>query len=196
MKPEQYWIARGRDVIGTDVLREGIGARQAETYQAISRWIVERDVTQVLDVGCNVAALYMFLMMADYQGSYTGIDTNPNVQNMACTPVEAGDLRCLEYGDQDFQCVVVKDVIEHLESYEPLSEAFRVAREYVIVATYLPFALDRSLIQQHKDGYYINRYSRRDIGSVANRCGFNVLDMRTTAERDGASNEVWWWKRL
>lgn len=196
MKPEQYWIERGRDVIGTDVLREGVGARQAATYQAIVRWIIEHGITQVLDVGANVAALYMFLHMADYRGLYVGVDTNPNVQSAACVNVNVGDLRNLEFGDQEFECVVVKDVIEHLESYEPLAEAFRVARKYVILAVYLPFTNDEPIIQQHADGYYLNRYKRQDVLAFAKRCGFEFCDVSLDLfERDGAPNTVWCWRR-
>ena len=55
--PESYWILRGKNVIGQagpEELRKG---RQVETYYAIFNAIENRSLTQVVDLGCNVAAL-------------------------------------------------------------------------------------------------------------------------------------------
>jgi SAM-dependent methyltransferase len=197
IQPEEYWILREDDVIGTDVLNEGSEARQAATYQAIVRWIIEHGITEVLDVGCNVAALAMYLRAAGYVGQYFGLDTNPFALRIARQRenVALGNLRLLDCQDEAYQSVVVKDVIEHLESPEPLTEAFRAAREFVIVGTYLPWTHEPASIVRHADGYYTNRYRMGDIVELANRCGYSLSDVRQVNEASGQPNQLTLWKR-
>lgn len=195
MMPEDFW--KYEDVVGTDVLRDGVNARQAPTYRAIAKWIVTNKITDVLDVGCNVAALAMFLRLEGFKGFYSGVDTNPHALKIARQreTVLVGNLRNLEYGEQDCQLVVVKDVVEHLESYKPLAEAFRVAREYVIVGTYLPWTDGPEKIEKHSDGYFANRYRFADVEAFANECGFELVDTWAIAETTGWGNQVTIWKR-
>lgn len=206
MKPEQYWISLGENVIGQDVLRDGVKARQGRTYQWIAALIMEKGIADVLDVGCNVAALAHFLHRAHFQGYYTGTDTNPHalkaaqaVERLDGDHYNVGrypeDLRNLTFDDQWIECVVVKDVIEHLESYEPLAEAFRVAGKYVIVATYIPWSGQPAEIVRHPDGYYTNRYNQRDILALAERCGFTVLRDMVLAEANGTPNQIVMFRR-
>lgn len=195
MMPEEFW--KYEDVVGTDVLREGVSARQAPTYQAIAKWIIAHGITDVLDVGCNVAALAMFLRLNGYTGFYAGIDTNPHALKVAQLRefVLEGNLRNLEYGEQDYPLVVVKDVVEHLESYKTLAEAFRVAREYVIVGTYLPWTDEPEKIEKHSDGYFANRYRFADVEAFANECGFELIETLAVNETTGWANQVTFWKR-
>ena len=198
MKPEEYWIMRGENVIGTDVLDCGTGARQAATYQAIADALLECGVSDVLDVGCNVAALALFLRAAGFTGRYVGVDTNPYALRVARTHganVETGDLRRLSFTGKAYQAAVVKDVIEHLESPEPLREAFRVARGYVIVSTYLPWTDESPVIAAHADGYYTNRYRFADITALAAQCGFSLIGTLTVSETTGAPNQMTLWAR-
>lgn len=196
-RPEEYWIQRGEDVIGTDVLSAGPLARQAAAYQGITDWITRLGVTEVLDVGCNVAALATFLRSAGWQGAYFGMDTNPFALDLVGEreDVELGDLRDLPVGNRMFQAVVVKDVIEHLESPAPLSEAFRAADQYVIVGTYLPWTDEPASIVRHADGYYTNRYRFTDIRDLAAGCDFFVDDIIWPNETNGQPNLLTLWKR-
>jgi SAM-dependent methyltransferase len=198
MKPEEYWVLRGSDVIGQDVLRDGAAARQAATYQAVATWVMAYRIEDVLDVGCNVAALALFLRAAGYDGLYKGLDTNPYALRIARArgeSVDDGNLRNLDFGEKAYQAVVVKDVIEHLESPEPLSEAFRVAREYVVVATYLPWTDAPAAITRHADGYYTNRYRFADVTALAARCGFDLIETQIVNEANGQPNQVTLWRR-
>lgn len=196
MRPEDYWIARGEDVIGLDVLTDGESARQAATYQAIVDVVIRRQIKSVLDIGCNVTALKMFLDRYDFQGFYIGVDTNINALSRTGMLLAAeGDLRQLGFLNEMFQCSIVKDVIEHLESPEPLREAFRVASEYTIIATYLPWHDAPSEIVQHPDGYYTNTYNRQEIIDLARECGFELVETIATQETNGTPNEVTVWER-
>lgn len=197
MRPEDYWIGLGENVIGLDVQTEQTAARQAPTYQNIAETIVGLGVNTVLDVGCNVAALYTFLLMQGYRGSYLGIDSNPHAVEVAQHYATArdGNLRALEYGDLTFECVVVKDVIEHLEGLDPLREAFRVAQKYVILAVYLPFTITEPIIVKKLEGYYTNAYLWADVRALAKACSFRWIKRTWPEEANGWQNEVVVWER-
>lgn len=197
MKPEDYWLQYGDNVVGTDVLEAKDKARQAPTYQAIARWIIAHDVQDALDVGCNVAALAMFLRKHGYVQRYLGIDHNPHALIIATDyeKVESGNLRHLAFKDKTFDCVVVKDIVEHLESYKPLREAFRVSSRYVIVGTYLPWTDEPAHIAKHPDGYYANRYRQSDVLKLAAKCGFKMIEQLGIDETSGWPNQVTYFER-
>lgn len=201
MTPEQYWINRGEDVIGTDVLREGLGARQGKVYRAIALWIMGHHVKDVLDVGCNIAALEWFLRESGYTGEYIGIDSNAHALSLADLRIQRQaerrswllnyNLRHIRYDGESRECVVVKDVIEHLETPELLSEAFRVAAKYVIVSTYIPWtATGEARIVRHGDGYYTNRYRLEDILHLTLAWGFRRTETAIVAETNGTPNQI------
>lgn len=201
MKPEQYWINRGADVIGTDVLRDGAAARQAKTYEWIVRLIIEKNVMDVLDVGCNVAALAYYLDQAGYIGFYSGIDSNPHALRFGQQHVKRYDeryvvfdapqnLRSLPIESRWYEAVVVKDVIEHLEGPELLAEAFRVAAKYVIVATYIPWTNEPAEIVRHADGYYTNRYNLNDVLALTRQWGFMANENIQVKEANGTGNQI------
>lgn len=198
MKPEQYWIDRGEDVIGADVLRDGVNARQAATYQVIAEWIVGQGIREVFDVGCNVAALDLFLRETGYKGSYHGVDTNEYaVRRVNQLGVRAGvmSLRHLLYDDASWETVVVKDVIEHLEGPHLLAEAFRVATKYVIVATYIPWDLHGRWIERHLDGYFTNRYNVGEVLALTESWGYELLETLDLVETNGSPNAIYVFER-
>lgn len=192
MQPEEYWIGRGSDVIGTDVIADGRNARQAATYGRIAKHIQLRGLTDVLDIGCNICALYYFLGLMNWEGRYRGIDSNPYVVDRAFqnAQVDIGNLRLLPYADKHFQAVVVKDVIEHLESYELLAEAFRVCKDTLYISTYIPWTREKQAIVKHADGYYTNRYSVDDVINFAAKYSFWISFSVYTLETNGTINQT------
>lgn len=173
MTPEDYWISRGADLIGMDVLRDGFKARQADTYEAIAQQIPSDEI--VMDVGCNVGALIHFLEFLGNKGGYFGFDTNPNAiryleeQGVSC---DIGSIRNLDTESKSYHNVVVKDVLEHLESFQLCAEAFRIATERVILSFFMPPIPAPEIIRQTDQGYYHNRYNEREIIAFANAKGW------------------------
>lgn len=200
MKPEQYWIDRGADVIGTDVLREGDNARQAATYLTLVDLIMKRyGALFVLDAGCNLGVLEMDLRQNGFVGRYLGIDSNPSAIQYGLqlgNHVKLGNLRALDFPDRGVDVVVIKDVLEHLESFEPLREAFRVAWQAVIVSVYIPWTEQPEQITRHDEGYYTNRYCISDVIALAAECGWTLVETIDTRETNGTPNAVYVWERL
>jgi SAM-dependent methyltransferase len=193
--PEQYWIDRGADLIGKEILTEGENARQAPTYAAIAEEIILRGIKSVVDVGCNVAALLEFLERRGYTGTYLGIDSNPHaVANLWERGIQSreGNLRSLDLMDYGpVSCVVLKDVLEHLESPEPLGEAFKINAEYVIVSFFMPPKESAANIFRTVQGYYHNHYCEADILDIAERFGYEMNMRIDTQERTGDANRTY-----
>lgn len=201
-RPEDYWINLGENVIGLDVIGGELGnARQAPVYMAVVNLIIERAITDVLDIGCNFAPLVNFLKSGGYTGDYFGVDSNPEAIRLAMSHlkdyhVTVSNLRQLHFGHRAWSCVVVKDVIEHLESADLLREAFRVSKRYAIISTYIPWHDEPTIIHQHEDGYYTNVYNRAEVVALAKDCEFVLIDEQTVAERNGMPNLVTLWERM
>lgn len=200
MRPEQYWIDRGTDVIGTDVLHEWDSARQAETYKAIVDLIMAHFAAEsVLDAGCNFGVLQMWLRRAAYMWDYVGVDSNPHAVaygRALHNDVKSGNLYVLDFPDRSIDVVVVKDVIEHLKDFTALGEALRVARRGVIVATYLPWVDGPGKIRKQPEGYYTNVYSKVMVKAFALGCGWTLTETIDTRETNGTPNAVYVWERL
>lgn len=192
--PESYWTMRGANLIGQEILEEGESARQAPTYVAIATEILSRKFAMVVDVGCNVAALNEFLARRSYRGGYAGIDFNPHaVESVGRRgiAISEGSLRHLAIADAAMECVVVKDVLEHLESLEPLREALRVAAKAAIVSFFIPPTGEPADIQKTELGYYHNRYNEDDLLLLAASCGFRLEKRIDTWETTGTHNRTY-----
>lgn len=198
MNPEQYWIDLGSEPIGLDVLADGEHARQADTYRTIAQLITESNCYNVLDVGANYGILQDWLERAGFKGYYHGIDSNPYAvgkANQLGHKVEVGNIRALSYTVHIYDLIVVKDVIEHLESYKPLRNVFHSAGRIVILAVYLPFHDEPDNIQRNTDGYYTNTYNRQGVIDLARECGFGLIEVIETHEANGTANAIYVWGR-
>lgn len=105
------------------------------------------DGESVLDVGCGPGwNLDHFMEFGPYVSKYKGLDyserfvrvANQRAMQKAGTstgPFELGDCRKLKQHNDQYDVVVLQDVLEHTNGYEgPIKEALRVARKRVIVA--------------------------------------------------------------
>ncbi len=125
----------------------------------------------VLDVGVLSGVLYPMLRDRNSALEYTGLDISPNViENNKSRYGEASwvcaDIEDLPFPDQSFDIVVVRHVLEHLETYkEGLSEVARVSKYLIVVCFFSPLG-EVEVIRQKPDSVYVNTYSRDDF--VAN----------------------------
>jgi len=190
--PEEYWIGRGEDVIGIDAL--GPDARQAPTYEAIASVICREGFRNVLDVGCNVTALASFLEKIGFKGYYCGMDSNIHAVNYGRSigrEVVNENISSLPWPTILFDCVVVKDVIEHLESLYLLRHAFQASKRCAIISFFIVPTSGPQVIEQTEQGYYHNRYNNDDLIRIAEECGFKLNTVMDTPETSGAPNRVY-----
>lgn len=201
MKPPEHWWTTLPEVIGQDVLKLGQSARQAATYNAVVEAILQARPQKLLDVGANFGILNMWLTIKAgtslWGGTYTGVDSNPQavaLANRLGNPVIEGNVRSLPFDDRAFDCVVMKDVIEHLESADLLSEVFRVARKRVLIAVYLPWSDDPTMTTII-DGFYRTVYNKDAMLRLIEGYGFRMASEQSIAEKDGTMNALYFWER-
>ena len=203
--PESYWIQRKKDVIGRISLQDFLQGRQVDTYQEIFNAIKLRSVNQLVDLGCNTAALGKLLYHWGYSGSYIGVDTNPYSLRIAQENLGTildnfhltnANIRELPFDDRLFQCVVMKDVMEHMEDFRPLLfEAARISNKYVIITNFIPWTEGSCIIRREPQGFYHNMYNRREVYSFGKELGLEVEEVLSALEKDARANEVVIFKR-
>ncbi|MBC7232567.1 MAG: class I SAM-dependent methyltransferase [Chloroflexi bacterium] len=124
--PEAYWILRKWNVLGNMDLAQLLKSRQIDTYRALYEAIKARSVTQVVDLGCNIAALGQLLYHYGWSGIYVGVDYNPfalAAASKALTIAKSthilvqANIRALPFRCDCFECIVIKDVLEHMEDF-------------------------------------------------------------------------------
>jgi ubiquinone/menaquinone biosynthesis C-methylase UbiE len=199
--PEIYWVKRKFNIVGRaslDKLRQG---EQSAVYEAISHVITSNSYSHLLDLGCNFGVLRIFLRDKGYRGKYVGVDRNPYSLSLASRPL-AGDsdcsselicanIRSLPFRSQSTPCIVIKDVLEHMEDFRPiLSEVFRVASKSVIVANFIPWTEGKPIIRQEPEGYYHNMYNRRNVYDFAGETGFSVEAVLSVLDISARANEI------
>lgn len=196
--PEQYWIDRENDVIGVEGVEQGDDTNQAPVYQRLAQTLIHLGVSHVLDVGCNVGQLAFFLRRLGFEGTYQGIDSNPfaifKAQELFGPSdnytFEEGNLRWLDMRAYSQMAVVSKDVLEHMEDPALFAKLLDVARRWVLIASFLPWTDGETIIEQHPDGYYMNRYNRVEMLKLAEAHHFGLVELVPVASKDGWQNQV------
>lgn len=193
--PESYWVARAGRVIGSDQSEPVTECRQRDTYRAIFEQL-RPDCPEVLDLGCNVGVLGQLLQHWNYPGRYFGLDSNPFAATVARERVPrgrflVGNIRRLPFASASRAAVVMKDVIEHMEDFRPvLGEAARIAKDYLVIAAFIPWQEAPQEIVRHPKGFYRNRYQRSEVLDFLDNLGWSPDPVVRTVEQDGRKNEV------
>ncbi len=187
MSAPDAWQRRETPLGGTTP-RDFRSNPQRRLRRFIERWIVRREpVRSVLDVGANAGIEAWRLRAAGYRGSYAGVDSNRKalasarreLRGLGGVSFVCADARRLPFPDREFDCVLAKDLLEHLPHYRTaLSEMARTARRTVILGIFLPLAR-RERIERHPDGYWLNRYARGPFLSLIVELGFEAVNSKT-----------------
>ncbi len=204
--PEAYWVRRGARVIGPGGLAELLDGRQVEVFRTICAALAARGIRDVLDAGANVAALGQLLFAWGYTGRYVGLEQNPHALPLAAGHLRSArgrwrlvraNARALPFAASSIECVVMKDVLEHLEDFRPaLAEAARVARRTLLVSCFLPWSDEAPSLGRDPQGFYLNRYSRPEVAAFAAERGWRTAEARAVPEADGRPNEIVIFERM
>jgi SAM-dependent methyltransferase len=154
---------------------------QKRTRDAIENFIVRyaNGSTNLLDAGCNTGIEAFRLFDKGFKGLYFGTDSNARalvyaVENLRGKPahfVLADIEHNLPFPPRFFDIVLCKDIVEHLETYETgLSNLTAVTLHLVILSMFMPpHDGDGDHILRHRDGYFLNAYSRSRLYSFMER---------------------------
>ena len=171
-------------------------ARQLGAWDSAPRRAIRAEIGRVggtvLEVAVGPGIEYYGMQQAGLKVDYTGVDVTPAMVELCkqrfpqATFLQA-DVKHLPFKDNQFDLVMAKDLLEHLDGYQaPLSEMYRVARREVLVYFFLPLAAGQTVLATHPEsGFLYNRYSAADVLSYARRLGAASVDVTTI--QDGAT---------
>lgn len=106
---------------------------ERDRVDAIVRLLPD-DVGTILDAGCGDGFVTNRLHELGFE--VVGVDIEPGALERLESPARVGSVDALPASDEEFDCVLVADVLEHLPrgSFETaLGELTRVARRYLVV---------------------------------------------------------------
>lgn len=168
----------------------------------------------VLDVGCGPGAFLQTLAATrpDNMPRYVGVDPVPGMLDLAWGVTEANPVRCcgdfvvgqaeeLPFDDQEFDAVVARHLLEHLEDpYPALREICRVARRRVVlVFSQWPHDGPRSLLTDAHLRALRFSHPAPLLRAELERGGFPdaMVENFTPAQRGRLDprESVWWCKR-
>lgn len=181
-----YW-QKIKGIIGPAHAKDFDKTGQQNTRSAIERFItsVSNDRTKLLDAGCNTGIEGYRLLQNNFLGKYIGVDSNTKAIKIARENLKADkkyefftqDLSDLKFGDEYFDVVLSKDVIEHHRYYEEIiNELARVTKKYFILSMFIkPSIFFKDKIILHPDGYYLNKYNRKKLFNFIIQNGFKKI---------------------
>jgi methyltransferase family protein len=185
-KEPDAWQRRETPIGGTTP-RDFLRNPQRRLRRFLERWIIAREeIRSLLDVGSNAGIEGWRLRAAGYRGRYVGLDSNRKalaagrreIGSLEEVGFVQGDAGRLPFPDRAFDCVLVKDVLEHLPHYRhALREIARVTGRHLIIALFLPLAREERLVR-HADGYWMNRYGRGPFLRFLEGDGFELMSSR------------------
>ena len=181
MKPT-YWQAIP-NIVGPATKKEFPQIGQIGIRNALESFIVEYSdaATRLLDGGCNTGVEGCRLYEKGYRGFYTGVDSNKKALEFALSNLQGtsanftlADLEFTGYPDRSFDIVMTKDVIEHAESYRKImGELARLTNRWLMVAMFIKMHDRPNVISYQPDGFYHNRYARREFYEFVGDEGFS-----------------------
>lgn len=143
-----------------------IGDERAETKMIASKYIVTKDFSSVLDVGCADCSFSKSLNINFFKGKYQGVDISEYwslFSDYKRIHADIEDLSIIK--DESYDVVFVRHLLEHCPTFQKgLSEVLRVAIKEVIIVFFNKPG-DEEVIRDNVDGQivYSNFYSKDKI---------------------------------
>jgi len=144
-----------------------------------------REEESVLDVGCGAGAQYEVLAAANKAERYIGIDSSQPSIESARRLYPGGDFRVgnattliTQFGQNSFDVVILRHVLEHLPDFEPaMEQAISVSRRlavftFFLTPRHLPFGV-RKLNARFDPPFLTNIYSQPDIERLMRKSGLH-----------------------
>lgn len=176
-----YW-QRIEGIVGPTHAAEFGEIGQAPTRQAFESFVLSGSHrnTRLLDAGCNTGVEGFRLFKAGFEGIYVGVDNNRKALHYARQNVGSHRAHCVQAVITELPCTervfdyaLSKDVIEHLEDYRAcVGELCRVSARFLVLSFFIKPKPRPAKIRQHRHGYYLNRYDRRELFAFIGAQGF------------------------
>ena len=160
-----YWNDANVDEL--DKLVERLSNPNVRERQIIREILRKRKPARILDAGCGHATELEGYRLNRINIDYVGLDKSYYMLGVAkerhpATPFVRGDINVLPFGNDSFDVVLLKHILEHLPEYQvAIKEALRVSSNLVIINFFhrlLP--TQRDIYVWHRKGYWDNWFSR------------------------------------
>lgn len=178
-----YWTKRGPDNIIMEAYLPGHGAegKRDAVYQAVTNALVKYNATSVLDVGGNLALLGQYFKLVEFEVNYLVADTNLHAvawcHEHGFNAVQADANELSQFRKRQKSAVTLLAVLSHLPDFRPaLREAFRVARDVVVIDWWKNPPGDEEIIRYFELGFYENTYAHDDIVALAQGAGWKLAE--------------------
>lgn len=160
-----YWDGANSEELSK--LVDILSNTEDEERKEIRRILRELNPKSILDAGCGPATELKGYREHGIDLNYVGLDWSFYMLGMARerfpdTVFIRGDVEDMHFNNNDFQAVLLKHILEHLQDYKTaVQESVRVAEDFVIIDFFhrlLPFNIDVHL--NDRRGFWNNWYSR------------------------------------
>lgn len=117
-------------------------------FELVKKCINKNSNCKILDIGCGMG--HTSLLLSKLTPQLVGIDISAEGVKVSKERVNRGfvvaDSVRLPFRDECFDCVVMKDVLEHIENdLQAIREVHRVLKYKGILVLYIPYSLDDSI---------------------------------------------------
>jgi ubiquinone/menaquinone biosynthesis C-methylase UbiE len=153
---------------------------QRATLELVTRFILEKQFTSVLDVGSSTGIVGCAILSAGFKGKYCGVDNNEKAviigrKNLEGLNAEmfAYDAEKMDFPDKSFDVVFIKGLIEHAAYYEEIiKESLRVCKKHFILSMFIKPTSAPDKINLQPQGYHLNHYNNEKLFSFIEKFGF------------------------
>ncbi len=190
--PEDFWIRRGENLMGLDY------THQAAVYKNLAETVtgLNGQIARVLDVGCNFGRMAEYLAAAGYNGMYLGIDSNPHAiveckrRGFAAKLLNLRDLD-KEFEPKIYDLIVMKDVLEHLESHALLRHLAALSPKFILLGIFIPWREGGGALKDwNPEGYFLNRYDALEVNEYMANLGYICGKVQEIQDDAGFTNET------
>lgn len=154
---------------------------QRATLEVVTRYVMEKQMTSFLDVGCSTGIFGCKLFDSGFKGKYCGVDSNEKAiiigrMNLEGTNSEmiACDAEKINLPDQSFDVVFIKGLIEHAAYYEEIiKESLRICKKHFILSMFIKPTGAQDKINLQPQGYHLNHYNNDKLFGFIEKFGFH-----------------------
>ena len=173
---EKWWEIKCREKKSLDDFMLWQGNENAISRILARLHIINKGYQSVLDIACGLAVDYEGLKKSCRDLTYLGIDISPTfiakVKERGI-PAQVGRIQDIPCGDDAFDVVYARFILEHLDAYkDAIEEMVRVAKKEVLIVFFIKptAAANDRMVVADTNGYpiYHNQYSKSKMESFLN----------------------------
>lgn len=154
--------------------------------------IINDKVESVFECSVGSGSLITLLRKYGFKGDYLGSDycnvfLNHAIKNNPREAFIEADLSTtINVPDKTYDVVVVRHGLEYVYPYDTaLAEMKRIAKKYVIIDLWIPFANVTQIRFTEEGGWNVNYYDRKEFYDTIEKLGYTIIEDEAKDWGDG-----------